>query len=268
MNAIVFTFAAMSHKGLVREENQDNFYMDGVYVPYGMMNSTTETAGGPAAQGTLAVFDGMGGEAMGNFASHAAASVFASHRRDMSERRDGAEISEYAQRLMEKANDLICARSAKEGARIGTTLAMLVFRQDGVHAVNVGDSPVFRLRGKGLVKLTVDDTFTAMLVARGDISPKQAEKDPRRHSLTQHLGVFEREKRLLPHFNTGLAVKPGDRFLLCSDGLTDMVPEKTIASILADAAQPAQACRELVKAALSGGGRDNVTALTLFAEKA
>ena len=257
-----FTFAARCDMGLVRAENQDNFCLDGVFVPAELADGPAVVAGGPSRSGYLAVFDGMGGEAEGGFAALTSAREAASMRHELSRCRTGDEIKARVLAFTETANGLVAARSREEGRRIGSTMAMLVFRQDAVHVFSVGDSPVFRLSGGTLEKLTVDDTFAQLLVKRGELTPAQAARDPRRNSLTQHIGMVDVTLRL--HCTTGLGVLPGDRFLLCSDGLTDMVPMRAISSLLASAGSAQEVADALVLAALEAGGRDNVTALTLF----
>ena len=258
-----FTFAARCDKGLVRAENQDNFCLDGVSVPAELMDGPTAVAGGPSRAGYLAVFDGMGGEARGDFAALTSAGLASGMRAELSRCRTGDEIKARVLAFTEQANAAVAARSREEGRRIGSTMAMLVFRQDAVHVFSVGDSPVFRLSGGALEKLTVDDTFARLLVQRGELTPAQAARDPRRNSLTQHIGMPDVTLRL--HCFTGLPVAAGDRFLLCSDGLTDMIPEAAAARILASAGTAREAADALVAAALKAGGRDNVTAVTLFA---
>lgn len=257
-----FIFAARSETGRVRSENQDNFCLDGVFVPAELTGAPAWVAGGPSGAGALAVFDGMGGEAFGGFASLTSASIMAQARSELSACHTAAEIQRCALALTDRASSAVAERSAKEGRRIGTTMVMLVFRQDAVHVFSVGDSPAFRLSGTVFEKLTPDDTYAALLVGRGELTPEQAETDSRRHSLTQHIGMTDVDLRL--HCMTGLPVAPGDRFLLCSDGLTDMVSREDIARILAAAPTPRSAADSLVLAALGAGGRDNVTAMTLF----
>ncbi|MBO6011698.1 MAG: serine/threonine-protein phosphatase, partial [Oscillospiraceae bacterium] len=176
--------------------------------------------------------------------------------------RTGGEIQARVLAFTEQANAAVARRSREEGRRIGSTMAMLVFRQDGVHLFSVGDSPVFRLAGGRLEKLTQDDTFAQLLVKRGELTPAQAARDPRRNSLTQHIGMTDVALRL--HCSCDIPVAAGDRYLLCSDGLTDMVPARAAASLLASAGTAQEAADSLVLAALEAGGRDNVTALTLF----
>ena len=257
-----FSFAARCDKGLVRAENQDNFCLDGVSVPAELMQGPTRVAGGPSRSGYLAVFDGMGGEARGDFAALTSAGLAAAMRPELSRCLTGDEIKARVLAFTEQANAAVAKRSREEGRRIGTTMAMLVFRQDAVHVFSVGDSPIFRLSGGKLEKLTQDDTFAQLLVRRGELTPAQAARDPRRNSLTQHIGMIDVTLRL--HCSCGLPVCAGDRFLLCSDGLTDMVPMRALSSLLAAAGSAQEAADSLVLAALEAGGRDNVTALTLF----
>ena len=258
-----FSFAARCEKGPVRAENQDNFCLDGVFVPARLMQEPQRVAGGPSKAGYLAVFDGMGGEARGDLAALTSASLASAMRSELSRCRTGDEIKARVLAFTEQANSAVAKRSREEGRRIGTTMAMLVFRQDAVHVFSVGDSPIFRLSGGKLEKLTQDDTFAQLLVKRGELTPAQAERDPRRNSLTQHIGMIDVTLRL--HCSCDIPVAAGDRFLLCSDGLTDMVPTRAIASLLASAGTAQEAADALVLAALKGGGRDNVTALTLLA---
>lgn len=267
MSHLEYTFAARCVKGRIRECNQDNFYLDGVIVPHELMNTNSAVSGGPAGAGALAVFDGMGGEAMGDYAAFTAASRFLQRRTGLSSCPDSRSIGMFIDDIADEINRDIREASLAEGRRIGTTIAALVFRENAAHAANIGDSSVFLMRRTELRKLTQDDTLAAWLITRGILGPNEARTDPRRSMLTQNLGMTDADIRPKAHFFPDIQVHHGDRFLLCSDGLTDMLDDKSITRILGAAASPDEAAGALTDAAVKAGGRDNITALTLFARR-
>ena len=123
---------------------------------------------------------------------------------------------------------------------------------------HVGDSPAFRLRGGQLQKLITEDSVVGDLVRAGLVAPEDAASHPQRHIITQALGSH---REISPHVAAHV-VEPSDCFMLCTDGLTTMVSEDAIGTIL-EAESPPTACVQLIDAANGAGGIDNVTVVVM-----
>lgn len=247
--------ACHCHTGYVRKNNEDNFFFDdlslqernaGLSKPLAMTASTDERR-------VLAVFDGMGGESHGETASFVAAKALfaASHSTDCEG--DGDFSREAAQEM-----NLAVWRSAVSLGtdRMGATLAMLTFREDHVYACNLGDSRIFRLREGKFHQLSQDHTDEAFLRAQGI---------RRRPRLTQHLGINPEELHVEPHV-AGFFLQSGDWYVICSDGLTDMLEPGRIVELLYAAETPSQCAQSLLDTALAQGGRDNITVIACRVE--
>jgi serine/threonine protein phosphatase PrpC len=199
----------------------------------------------------------MGGEEYGELASLTAVSVLGDFSRDFDARAD-----EYIRR----ANEIICDAIEKNGGmRIGTTMAVLSVSGRTARAYNIGDSRIYFMRDGVLRQISLDHTQVQRLINQGIITPEKAKTHPERHKLTQHLGIFPEEMIIEAYKAEPIEVQPGDIFLLCSDGLTDMVEDADIAAILAACGSPEEKSSALIAAALNNGGRDNVTALVVNA---
>ena len=232
--------------GLVRANNEDNFYFAGHILDrenHGL-GETLRWSGEPGA--VYAVFDGMGGEACGETAAYLAAAAL----RDAMARRD---TEDFLTRVCLKANGDICAYARRNRSPLmGSTAVLLAVDGDRVEIVNLGDSRAFLLRAGRMEQVSTDHTDAAMLERSGAKGRK-----PR---LTQHLGIPPEEMVIEPARRRG-RVYPGDVFLLCSDGLTDMVPPEEIARLLSAPGDAAARADALIAEALAGGGRDNVTVI-------
>jgi PPM family protein phosphatase len=196
------------------------------------------------------VADGMGGAQAGEVASQMAVESF-----------DGGlpqgTPAEGLVHIIEDANRRIHERSRTDAQRagMGTTLTAAYVGEGDVTIAHVGDSRAYLLRGGDLTRLTRDHSLVGELVARGKLTEEQAESHPQRSVITRALGPE-------PAVEVDVQVyqaRPGDVILLCSDGLTSMVPESRVKPILADAGSLEQAGRELIAAANEAGGRDNIT---------
>ena len=234
-------YCCISHTGHVRQNNQDNLLCQGRYLE-AVNGGTPEPLSGTAsaaASPLFGVFDGMGGEAEGETAAWLAARSAAGHR-------PGKNAVEDLRRLCRDANREVCRYADDHGiTTMGTTAAILRFEAGGVYACNLGDSRIFLLRDGALEQISQDQVMPA----------PGARKPP----LLQFLGIPETEMELSPYI-TVQQPRLGDRYLACSDGLTDMLGEPGIRGILAGA-PVAQAADRLVREALAAGGRDNVTVL-------
>jgi protein phosphatase len=207
-----------------------------------------------ATTGLWAVADGMGGHRAGEVASDIAVrtlqEVFPTQAPDES----GLAAAAAA------ANDAIRAAADEDPELhgMGTTLVALA-RTDGDDLVylNVGDSRIYLLRGGELERLTIDHSLVEELVQEGSLTPEEARSHPKRNIVTRALGIYER----VAVDTATITPAAGDRFLLCSDGLTDELDEDRTASVLRRLSDPDEAAAELVRLALESGGRDNVTVL-------
>jgi protein phosphatase len=164
-----------------------------------------------------------------------------------------------------KANEAVFRAGEEEPtyAGMGTTLTSALLHGKYATVANVGDSRAYLLRGQGLTQVTRDHTLVADEVARGRISADAARRDPRRNILTEAIGTHERLDSKLPNIFE-LTLLPGDRLLLCSDGLYDVLGDDDIRQALAGQ-NPDTAVRALVTLAKERGTRDNATAVVAAA---
>jgi PPM family protein phosphatase len=227
-----------THVGRVRTVNEDNYVArDDV--------------------GLWAVADGMGGHRGGEVASEIACKAlgrsFADHTVD------------GLIEAIEEANEAVYQTGSTDPdlSGMGTTVvALAVVEQDGVEVLavaNVGDSRVYRYSVGDLDQLTDDHSLVADLVREGTLSPEEAAVHPQRNIVTRVLGVNDR----VPVDTLTVEPVVGDRYVLCSDGLFNEVPEPAIAALLHRVDDPAEAADELVRLAVEGGGRDNVTVVVV-----
>jgi len=225
--------AAVTDRGLVRSANQDSVY---------------------AGARLLAVADGMGGMAAGDLAS--AITIDAVARADADH--PDAALVDALQTVIEAASAQIRAAVVEDPARdgMGTTLTALLFSPGNtvVALAHVGDSRAYLRRGGVTQQMTKDDTFVQMLVDEGVITPDEASVHPRRAVVTQAL----QGEPVEPAYTT-MTPLPGDRWLLCSDGLSNVVREGTIADVLATHPDRDAAAHRLVDLARRAGGPDNIT---------
>ena len=260
--------AARSVCGPVREHNEDNFYFARNWRdPRAPEASTPLTASGHNERALFAICDGMGGESLGQDASYTVASGL----RAVEEQISGSEQPAFVRvmlRFTKRMNDTLCQYIRQnKGLRMGTTLSCLMLTRGTVEAFNVGDSPILLLRERRLHWLSKRHTHASRLVEIGVITEEEAKGHPERHRLTQHLGLFPEEQRIEPTRLAPLRLRGGDRFLLCSDGVSDMLGEDEIARLLGAADSAEAACQQLIEAAVAAGGKDNATAIVVFVDE-
>ena len=205
----------------------------------------------------FAVADGMGGAQAGEVASRLAASAFREFREADElgpEERLEAIIHEANRRIYERA------RTDAEASGMGTTVTAALLEDGRIAIGHVGDSRAYRIRRDELEQLTQDHSLVADLVRSGRLTAEEAETHPQRSVITRALGTDPEVD--VDKFTVDVA--PGDVFLLCSDGLTTMVDDATIARTVRESPSLENAGKALVKAANRNGGEDNVT-VVLFA---
>jgi Serine/threonine protein phosphatase len=226
--------AAVSHVGKIRSNNQDSGY---------------------AGRHLFVVADGMGGHAGGDVASAIATKRIA----EADEAYAAAADAESAlQAAMIAANSLLAETvfEHSELTGMGTTVSGILRVGDQVALAHIGDSRIYRFRDGALEQVTADHTFVQRLVDSGRITPEEAAVHPRRSVLMRVLGDVDAS----PEIDTRiLDTKPGDRWLLCSDGLSSYVSEDKITQILSTVRTPTAAADRLVKESLDHGAPDNVT---------
>jgi protein phosphatase len=235
---VKYQWAAGTHKGRVRNNNEDSF--------------APETSGRSTGPVVLMVADGMGGAIGGEVASQLAvehASVGA-----------GSPIERVI-----RANEAVVERTLSEPglAGMGTTLTLAEFGENGVvNLAHVGDSRAYLLHQGLLEQLTDDHTVVAEQLAAGHISPADAVTHPQRSMLTRVLGISpDVEVDSITFDSTA-----GDRLLICSDGLTNMVEDERVAQLLAKGS-PEEAVWALIEEANRAGGHDNITVVVVDVEQ-
>lgn len=237
--------------GRIRGSNEDNLYfsgkilseensgMKGVLPSKSLLTDLT----------CFAVFDGMGGAACGEAASFQAAETF---RRHIEDHLSVAESPRgFLEAVCEEMNLAVCSRAQELCAStMGTTAVILAFVPDQVYVCNLGDSRAYRLRSNELMQMTVDDW---------EVLPPHVKRKP---GLSQCLGISPEDMLLEPHI-AKCEILPGDTYLLCSDGITDMLTNIEIYTCLKAHISPQKSVEHLLKLAMDHGGRDNATAIVI-----
>ena len=249
--------SVISHLGKVRKNNEDNFFFNEFILqeekltkPYKMKSKTDV----PILMG---VFDGMGGISAGERASL----ITATTARNVSYTLyDPDEIDSTLLRICKSANEVVCNEMLNViKGRMGTTASMLCFFEEHYHLCNIGDSPIFLFRDNKLSEISYEHTEKEnyILIYGEENVPKD-----KKFRLTQHIGIFPEELQIEPYLSCD-EIKKGDRFVICSDGLTDMVKEPQLVKILSAYHSPVKALKKLLNAALDNGGRDNITIIVI-----
>ena len=235
----ITTGAAVSHVGRVRTQNQDSGY-----------------AGGSL----FVVADGMGGHAGGDIASAIAVRRIAeTDRLDFATPQE-AEFALHSAMIAANQDISAAVEDRPELTGMGTTVSAMVRVGDVIATAHIGDSRIYLLRDGELSQITNDHTFVQRLVETGRITPEEAAVHPRRSVLMRVLGDIDQS----PEIDTSiLGTVPGDRWMLCSDGLTSYVPLERILIAMSGSPTSADAAEALVEEALEHGAPDNVTAIVV-----
>ncbi len=234
-----------SIKGNFRDNNEDNFHID------------------PQARFFL-VADGMGGQSAGEKASELAIDLISEKLQQWVDfqKSDSQAVMDSIERAVTHANDEIMALGGLDPRyhNMGTTVTFIVHVAGNLFIGGVGDSRVYRLRAGKLEQLTKDHSLTQALVDAGTISAEEALTHRYKNVLYKYLGTKEgsggsEPKQIVP--------EAGDRYMLCSDGVTDGASTTVIRDLLQQTNDPQQAAQKIVEAAQQGGSRDNITCVVV-----
>lgn len=232
--SIALRYAARSDVGLVRAKNDDSGY---------------------AGPHLLVVADGMGGHAGGDVAS----SVAVAHLAPLDDEAHGPDdaLAELTRALTEAHEELLARAEAEpELAGLGTTVTALLRSGNKLAMAHIGDSRAYLLRDGVLAQVTTDHSFVQHLVSTGKITQEEADHHPQRSVLLRVLGDFDMD--IAPDMSVREA-RSGDRWLLCSDGLSGVVSAETLEATLVELRDVDECADQLVRLALRGGAPDNVT---------
>lgn len=230
-----YVWAVASHRGMVRDNNEDAVF--------------PSAAGDSADDVLLIVADGMGGHVAGEVASRIAINAAASNELEPADR-----VAAGNRAIREE----VARQPDLEG--MGTTMTLASIAGSSATIGHIGDSRAYLLREGDFSQLTEDHTVAAEYVARGQLEPEEAATHPQRHMLTRTLGLT----RFVNVDEYKFDIEVGDRILLCSDGLTEMVSDDVISENLANRT-PEEAVWKLVELANHAGGVDNITVVVVEA---
>jgi serine/threonine protein phosphatase PrpC len=225
---MVFETSARTHVGKVREINEDRLLVQ-------------------PEIGLWAIADGMGGHSLGDQAAAAVVRALGAIDRTTPDQQ-----AIFA--ALQQANDTTLALAENAGVTCGSTVAGICIANDNCLIFWVGDSRVYRLRDGDLLRLTRDHSFVQQLTDAGVLTESQARADPRSSIITRALGIAP----VVEIDTMWTDATTGDLFLICSDGLSDMVDDAGIATMISDGT-PDDMTDRLVRAAMIGGGTDNIS---------
>ena len=235
-------YGIRSHRGMIREVNED---------------SCNVISGSTKISAAFVVADGMGGYSAGEVASKMAVDYISQCMATVPEDFDEEKLPQFIEKIIEEANNIIYEKSSEPGKfyGMGTTLVIAVFLDKKIIIGHVGDSRVYMVRSGTIRQLTIDHSYVEELIKNGSLTRGEAENHPQKHVITRALGCFEKVQVDICRCD----IYTNDIFILCTDGLTNMLSDDKIKIIVEKEDDPEIACAELVKEANISGGDDNIT---------
>lgn len=253
--------AVVCHKGCVRNNNEDNFLFNGDRMKLQEMD-----AGAVICQRfedacqLYAVVDGMGGGDLGERASAIAAGMLVGVLEEITAR----EPEQCMHQAVMRINRAIQEDCRMQGAEYeGTTLAALTIKNGMAYICNVGDSRVYRLRSGSLEQMTEDHSLVWDAFRNGEMSREQARKSAMNNMITKYLGMEDDEIPASFEAQRHDLLQEGDRFMICSDGVSDLLSHEIIAKLMMQNKDPQKCATVLVQSALEEGGKDNATCIVV-----
>ena len=238
-----FIWGAATDKGRVREENEDSFHIE-------------------PEIGLFIVSDGMGGHLGGALASKIITDdlpVIIETGLDKLRSTSQRSVRRLFKKAVgEQSKQLWLEGCSESGYKdMGATLVMIMFFEERIYIANLGDSRIYRLRDNRLLQISKDHSVVSELIQNGIIDSSEAETHGTQGQITKYMGMELPERPFVRTF----ILKKSDRFLLCTDGLTDLVSDNEIAEVLTNYMDLNRACKILVERANNSGGHDNITAV-------
>jgi protein phosphatase len=231
-------YAALTDKGRKRKTNEDSFLADGKL---------------------FAVADGLGGYASGEIASKKALDII---ENELAQKNFRARLKNIV-KAVEKANKAIYKLAENQYQNMATTITLALFKKKYLLVVHIGDSRLYLFRQGKLRQLTQDHSLVSKLIEHGGLAKDQASRHPFRSIITRALGANSTVQPDTLRQET----RVGDRYLLCSDGLTNMITESEIKKVLTTEVNLEKACQKLITLANNKGGFDNITVVLFEIEK-
>lgn len=239
-------YAVVSHIGNIRRNNEDNYWCAGEFLPAENTGTDGAKSGDEkcSARPLFAVFDGMGGESCGEIAAHlsaAACGKWYTDRRKLLMK----DSTVFWNELCREMNRVVCSYAKENRIRtMGSTAAMIAFDQKYGYACNLGDSSIYEWKSGELNKLSTDHVLKRNLFGKAP--------------LLQYVGIPEEHMALEPS-EQKVELTGGSRYLICSDGVTDMLSDPEIRNLMAMEKPVEEIVEEICSRALKEGGRDNIT---------
>lgn len=249
--------AVRSGSGCIRSNNEDAYFFNGRRSTLDNINE--EAAFYDEFQIENALFslsDGIGGANSGEIASDITIKNIKNLQARLKSQHFTAAIGPWL-----KETNKIVFDTVPGG---GCTLVLLYFDSAGIYAAHIGDSRIYRLHDRQLTRLTKDHSKVQLLIDAGILTPEKAATHPQRNMVVKYIGMDEEENGVCAAALTGpLPITHGDRYLLCTDGITDMIDDNKLESILKQETNTDACAESIYRAALDAGGRDNATLILL-----
>ncbi|WP_455543025.1 PP2C family protein-serine/threonine phosphatase [Intestinibacter sp.] len=256
------------HIGKKRSNNEDNFYLNGQFKedPNEKKNLFLNTSSNDKIQ-IYAVCDGMGGESLGEMASYIAVKTLAKYQREVFTFCNKTTLQKSIEEYIDDVNEQICEIAIKLDKKcVGTTLALIAIYEDYMYVYNLGDSKIYFISKDEIVQLSKDHTKAQMLYDAGLIDKDELKNSHSKNVLTQHLGVFKNDIKISPS-KVLFRLNKGDKFMICSDGVTDLLNEDEIEKIIRDSSNTSDIAHKIVDNSLLKGGIDNITNVVISVDE-
>ncbi len=245
--------------GQMRQINEDSL----LTMEVGMVH---RSIGSPI--GLYVVADGMGGHSAGDVASGLAIRTLAQHAvetllpSELDSNAGKFDVEAWLREAIGLANNIVHEQRQLAGTNMGTTLVMAFVAQGTAHIANVGDSRAYLINAAGIKQLTIDHSLVQRLIDTKQLTVEEARVHPQRNVIYKNLG----DRASVDPDISRVTLEPGDRLLLCSDGLCGYVDDDLTLNIIRSTDSPQEACRKLIEAANANGGPDNITAVIVQVE--